>query len=172
MQIKKTYRIKKILNENCLIQLMTVLNDNYRLILLGFIKRKIIGVANEALLKYNGVNTCAAVKEILVRDLGEMETTHRLLDKIRSIRCTGTIEEFYNKIMKLLTKLGNKLELTGEGTPEITLSNNRIALEAFQNGLPEPARTFVVLREPENLIEAFNILKQEGYLIHKFKTII
>ena len=63
--------------------------------------------------------------------------------------------------MKLLTRLSNKLELNEEGTPEISLSNNRIPLESFQNGLPEPARTFVVLGEAGNLIEAFNILKQE-----------
>ena len=37
-----------------LIPLMAVLNHNYRLILLGFIKRKILGIANETLLKYKG----------------------------------------------------------------------------------------------------------------------
>ncbi|XP_054734577.1 uncharacterized protein LOC129242041 [Anastrepha obliqua] len=142
----------------------------FKILLMGNIKDKIIGNARRSILINGNVDTWLEIKKILVDNHGEQKSVDELIDKIRSCRCDSTIENFYNNLNALLCRLNNALYFSYNNSLEINCeSNGRIALNSFKYGLPEPVRSIIVSRNPKNLKDAYDIIKSNGYLKYNNK---
>ncbi|XP_055846908.1 putative uncharacterized protein DDB_G0286901 [Episyrphus balteatus] len=116
---------------------------NTQTLLLGYIKDKIVGKAKLELQKHE---KCSSAK---------------IIDQLRTARVQSNIEDFYQKINHLLSRLNNSYLLDGNQSDEgIITSNKRIALEAFKNNLPEPTKSIVLSRNPKTLYEAYKVITE------------
>lgn len=138
---------------------------DFKALLMGNIKDKIIGNARRSLLINGNADTWPFIKQILIDNHGERFSVDELIDNIRSCRCDSTIENFYNQLNTLLCRLNNALYFCANRFPEVNSeSNARIALNSFKHGLPEPVKSIIVSRNPKSLKEAYDIIKTNGYL--------
>lgn len=98
---------------------------------------------------------------MLINNFGEICSADTLLDKIRTERVKTTIEDYYSSISNLLSRINNSYLLeNAQNDQQVIASNNRIALDAFKNNLPEPAKTIVLSRNPQSLNEAYKIIRE------------
>lgn len=131
--------------------------ENNRRILFGYIKNKCTGVTREALHRHGTITNWQELKEVLLNNFGEKETSIELMDKLKTWRMDSTIEKYHYGINKLRNKLHNRRLTHGEegfSTEEI----NRISLQVFRDHLPEPTKTMIFARNPGTLEAAFKII--------------
>jgi len=147
-----------------LIPIMQTLDVDSKLILLGLVKDKIIGDARKLLLTGNDPGTWPELKTILIRNHGEKTPCETLIDLIRTTKCDSTVGNFFTKINNLLCRLNNSYFLNGQNTEEQIQSNQRIALHAFKQGLPEPVKSIVLCRNVTTIQKAMEVIQESGYL--------
>ncbi|XP_067634867.1 probable ATP-dependent RNA helicase ddx42 [Eurosta solidaginis] len=139
--------------------------DEYKILLIGQIKDKIIGSARRSILINGNPDTWPEIRKVLIDNHGEKNSVDELIDKIRVCRCDSTIEAFYNLLNTLLCRLNNASQFSGNSSLSINSeSNARIALNSFKFGLPEPVKSIIVSRDPKTLKDAYDIIKSNGYL--------
>lgn len=139
--------------------------ENNRNILFGYIKNKCIGKTREAIHRYGVVGTWEVLKEILVTNFGEKETTRELMDKLKTWRLDSTIEKYHYSINNIRNRLHNR-RLTNSEEGFSADEINRISLEVFKDNLPEPTKTIIFARNPQTLEAAFKIIleaRQQNY---------
>lgn len=132
-------------------------DENNRIILLGYLKSKCTGATKEALHRHGTISNWQELKEVLLNNFGERETSRELMDKLKTWRLNSTIEKYHYDINKLRNKLHNRRLTHGEegfSTEEI----NRISLQVFRDHLPEPTKTMIFARNPNTLEAAFKII--------------
>lgn len=138
---------------------------DFKILLMGNIKDKIVGNARRSLLINGNADNWPLIKKVLIDNHGEKNSVDELIDKIRSCRCNSSIEFFYNKLNTLLCRLNNALYFSTNNITEINYESNcRIALNSFKYGLPEPVKSIIISRNPANLKDAYDIIKSNGYL--------
>lgn len=147
-----------------LIPIFDPLENDYKIVILGLIKDKVIGNARRSLLTNRNANTWNELRTILITNHGENSSTDSLIDKIRTCRCDGTIDNFYQNLNNLLCRLNNAFLLQGENNANEIVSNQRIALNSFKYGLPEPVKSIIISRNPQTLKAAHEIIQENGYL--------
>ena len=108
--------------------ILTTFDSNSLTILSGFVKDKIVGRARVELQKHGRVNDWNLIKLILTRAFGEKVSVNHLLDQIRSARIKTNIEDYYNHINNLLSRINNSLLLQNQNDPTLIQSNKRIHL--------------------------------------------
>lgn len=130
-------------------------------LLSGYIKDKIVGRARCELQKHGRICTWSQIRGILKNSFGEKSSVNELIDSIRTARVTTTIEDYYLVINSFLSRINNKLLLENhQNGQEMIESNNRIALDAFKNNLPEPTKFIILNRNPSSLNEAYKIITE------------
>lgn len=131
--------------------------ENNRNILFGYLKNKCTGATKEALHRHGTISNWQELKEVLLNNFGEKQTSRELMDKLKTWRLNSTIEKYHYDINKLRNKLHNRRLTHGEegfSTEEI----NRISLQVFRDHLPEPTKTMIFARNPNTLEAAFKII--------------
>lgn len=139
-------------------------------ILLGYIKNKCVGATREALHRQGTISNWQELKEVLLNNFGEKETSRELMDKLKTWRMDSTIEKYHYAINKLRNKLHNR-RLTHGDEGFTTDEINRISLQVFKDHLPEPTKTMIFARNPGTLEAAFKIIleaRHQGYTSYGF----
>ncbi|XP_055854701.1 uncharacterized protein DDB_G0292186-like [Episyrphus balteatus] len=134
--------------------------ESAKVILMGYVKDKIVGRAKSEIQKHGRLNTWSEMKNVLKNNFGERLSIDKLIDSIRTARVQTTIEDYYNKINNFLCRINNTYLLGNnqDGINEMIESNNRIAFQAFKNNLPEPTKSIILSRNPSSLTAAFKII--------------
>lgn len=134
--------------------------DSAKNLLLGYIKDKVVGKAKCQLQRHGRQNNWSEIKTILKNNFGERLSVEKLLDSIRTTRVSTNIEDYYHRINNLLSRINGVyfLENNNSDISAIIESNNRIALQAFKNNLPEPTKSIILSRNPKSLTDAFKII--------------
>ncbi|XP_055915330.1 GATA zinc finger domain-containing protein 14-like [Eupeodes corollae] len=162
-------------NNKCLIEfldrvdsisfMVNSFEDAARAVLTGYIKDKVTGKARGQLQKHGRLTTWSEIRDVLKNDFGERLSVEKLIDSIRTARVVTNIEDYFNKINNLLSRINNAYLLNNNGNDisHMIESNNRIALEAFKNNLPEPTKTIILSRNPNSLRNAFKIILEVNH---------
>lgn len=156
-------------NTNCLVDfidrvdslahILSTFDQNTIVLLSGYIKDKIVGKAKIELQKHGRQNTWDEVKTVLKHAFSEKLSTELLIDQIRTLRVKTNIKDYYETITQLLSRINNVYLLdNNQLDKDIIDSNNRIALNAFKNNLPEPTKSIILSRNPKSLNEAYIII--------------
>ncbi|XP_055910420.1 GATA zinc finger domain-containing protein 15-like [Eupeodes corollae] len=129
-------------------------------LLLGYIRDRIVGKAKLELQKHGRLADWAQIRDILKTNFAEKLSANKLLDQIRTARVQTNIEDFYQKINTLLSRLNNSYLLNEDNNEVIITSNKRIALEAFKDNLPEPTKSIILSRNPQTLFDAYKVVTE------------
>ncbi|XP_055909559.1 probable serine/threonine-protein kinase clkA [Eupeodes corollae] len=147
---------------DCIIHTVESFEESAKVILVGYVKDKITGKARCQLQRHGRLTTWAEIKEVLKNNFGERMSIEKLIDSIRTARVSTTIEDYYNKINILLSRIYS-VYLLANNANEMTQtieSNQRIALQAFKYNLPEPTKSIILSRNPNSLRDAFKIIQE------------
>ncbi|CAD7002137.1 unnamed protein product [Ceratitis capitata] len=79
------------------------------------------------------------------------------MDELKTTRLDSTIENYHFRINKIRNKLHNRI-LAHNDLSFSAEEVNRIALQAFKEHLPEPTKTMIIARNPDNLDKAYKII--------------
>ena len=142
------------------------LEEGNRKIIFAYVRNKCIGKTRDALHREGVIDDWNLLKETLKLNFGEIETCNELMDKLKTITLDGTIENYYNQIQKLVSRINNRMLTHNEdfySHEEI----KRIALKTFKNHLPEPTKTLIFARDPNTLDDAYKIIIEAR---HQFYT--
>ncbi|XP_055918445.1 GATA zinc finger domain-containing protein 4-like [Eupeodes corollae] len=164
-------------NTNCLVEfldrvdsiapILTTFDETTVRMLSGYIRDKIVGKARIELQKHGRIDDWSQLKEILKISFGERLSANKLLDQIRTTRVKTTIDDYYNSLNLLLSRINNlHLINNNRNDQSVISSNNRIALDAFKNNLPEPTKSIILSRNPNTLIEAYKIIREINHQSH------
>lgn len=144
-------------NIDSLIPTIAEFQESHKKILFNYIRNKCTGQIRQSILREGEVNSWETLKEILRRNYGEKKSSVELMDELKTLKLNGTIENFFYKITKLMTRINNR-NLTHEETLYTPEEIKRIGLNAFRNHLPEPTKTMIFARNPSSLQDAFKII--------------
>lgn len=130
------------------------------------IKSKLKGQAREIIEINCQAQSWSDIKTILLNNFGDKSSLEELFDKLKGTTFKTNCVEFYNEIKQRLRSLNNKtITVVGAGPAanECARNNMRTALNIFKEKMPEPMKTILTCRNPENLENAMDILFQSGY---------
>ncbi|ALC43979.1 Grp [Drosophila busckii] len=114
------------------------------------------------------------VREQLLHNFAERESSYALIHKIRSAVLDSNIELYYQKMAKLKQRLLNR-KLTHNDTLYSLEDIERITLQVFRDHLPEPTHSMILRRNPKSMEEAYRYIvevqqqfyTQSGPLAHE-----
>ncbi|XP_034110945.1 uncharacterized protein LOC132792194 [Drosophila nasuta] len=150
-------------------------DDYYKAQLVGHIKNKCTDRAREAVFTRqlsapagnghvagNGTALLKAeswhkLKEQLLHNFAERESSYALIHKIRSAVLDSNIELYYQKMAKLKQRLLNR-KLTHNDTLYALEDIERITLQVFRDHLPEPTHSMILRRNPKSMEEAYRYI--------------
>ncbi|EDV95773.1 GH15891 [Drosophila grimshawi] len=112
------------------------------------------GNGNGALLK---AETWHKLREQLLHNFAERESSYSLIHKIRSAVLDSNIELYYQKMAKLKQRLLNR-KLTHNDTLYALEDIERITLQVFRDHLPEPTHSMILRRNPKSMEEAYRYI--------------
>lgn len=146
-----------------LVPILTSLDSNSTTILSGFINDKIVGKARIEIQKHGRLNDWCQIKEVLKTNFAEKKSINTLIDQIRTARIRTNVEEYYNYLNNLISKINVSLMLENNNDASLIESNKRIAFDSFKHNLPEPTKSIVLSRNPSSLNEAYKIIVELGH---------
>ncbi|XP_033157962.1 uncharacterized protein LOC117139618 [Drosophila mauritiana] len=149
-------------------------DDYYKSQLIGHIKNKCTDRAREAVFTRQmsapvGNGNCAGnghllkaeswlkLKDQLLYNYAERESSYSLIHKIRSAVLDSNIELYYQKMAKLKHRLINR-KLTHNDTLYSLEDIERITLQVFRDHLPEPTHSMILRRNPKSMEEAYRYI--------------
>ncbi|XP_017127310.1 uncharacterized protein LOC108146030 [Drosophila elegans] len=151
-------------------------DDYYKAQLIGHIKNKCTDRAREAVFTRqmsapvgNGNGNGAGnghllkaeswlkLKDQLLYNYAERESSYSLIHKIRSAVVDSNIELYYQKMAKLKHRLINR-KLTHNDTLYGLEDIERITLQVFRDHLPEPTHSMILRRNPKSMEEAYRYI--------------
>lgn len=150
-------------------------DDYYKAQLVGHIKNKCTDRARDAVFTRqlsapagnghvagNGTALLKAeswhkLKEQLLHNFAERESSYALIHKIRSAVLDSNIELYYQKMAKLKQRLLNR-KLTHNDTLYALEDIERITLQVFRDHLPEPTHSMILRRNPKSMEEAYRYI--------------
>ncbi|XP_016977486.1 uncharacterized protein LOC108043330 [Drosophila rhopaloa] len=112
------------------------------------------GSANGHLLK---AESWLKLKDQLLYNYAERESSYSLIHKIRSAVVDSNIELYYQKMAKLKHRLINR-KLTHNDTLYGLEDIERITLQVFRDHLPEPTHSMILRRNPKSMEEAYRYI--------------
>ncbi|XP_001352576.2 uncharacterized protein Gagr isoform X1 [Drosophila pseudoobscura] len=112
------------------------------------------GHANGHLLK---AESWLKLKDQLLYNYAERESSYSLIHKIRSAVLDSNIELYYQKMAKLKHRLINR-KLTHNDTLYALEDIERITLQVFRDHLPEPTHSMILRRNPKSMEEAYRYI--------------
>lgn len=130
------------------------------------IKSKLKGKARQTIEINCHATSWVQIKNVLQNNFGDRRTCDELFDELRATIFRTNTLEFYSEIKDRLHRLNNKMVVIlgeTEAARQSTTNNMRTALNVFKNKIPEPMKTILFCRNPEDLEEAMDILFQAGY---------
>ncbi|XP_017017757.1 uncharacterized protein Gagr [Drosophila kikkawai] len=149
-------------------------DDYYKAQLIGHIKNKCTDRAREAVFTRqmsapvgngNGAGnghllkaeSWLKLKDQLLYNYAERESSYSLIHKIRSAVLDSNIELYYQKMAKLKHRLINR-KLTHNDTLYALEDIERITLQVFRDHLPEPTHSMILRRNPKSMEEAYRYI--------------
>ncbi|XP_017043479.1 uncharacterized protein LOC108089626 [Drosophila ficusphila] len=149
-------------------------DDYYKAQLIGHIKNKCTDRAREAVFtrqmsapvgNANGTGnghllkaeSWLKLKDQLLYNYAERESSYSLIHKIRSAVLDSNIELYYQKMAKLKHRLINR-KLTHNDTLYSLEDIERITLQVFRDHLPEPTHSMILRRNPKSMEEAYRYI--------------
>eukprot|EP00099_Drosophila_melanogaster_P012756 NP_001287081.1 Gag-related, isoform B [Drosophila melanogaster] len=151
-------------------------DDYYKFQLIGHIKNKCTDRAREAVFTRqmsapvgngngngggNGhllkAESWLKLKDQLLYNYAERESSYSLIHKIRSAVLDSNIELYYQKMAKLKHRLINR-KLTHNDTLYSLEDIERITLQVFRDHLPEPTHSMILRRNPKSMEEAYRYI--------------
>ncbi|XP_068148835.1 uncharacterized protein Gagr [Drosophila tropicalis] len=97
------------------------------------------------------------IKDQLLHNYAERESSYALIHKLRSAVLDSNIELYYQKISKLKHRLINR-KLTHNDTLYSLEDIERITLQVFRDHLPEPTHSMILRRNPKSMEEAYRYI--------------
>lgn len=135
------------------------------------IRHKIIGKANIALINNNNPTNWEEIKTILMTNFCITESIESIVNKIKIAEFRNTIDNFYEYMIKLLTNLNLKANVTEEHGTWYTCDNNqKMVLKIFINKLPSEPKLILNARNPSTLLQAKEILVETEYFYKNFNV--
>lgn len=131
--------------------------NGFKQILFSFIKNKCTGKARLAIQNSDNIGSWIILRELLKKNFGEKQSVVELMDQLKQLQLNGSIENFYHKIKKIIHRI-NISRLSHDDCTYTIPEINRAALKTFKNHLPEPTRTLIIARNPQELDAAFDIV--------------
>lgn len=146
--------------------------DTQQLVLFDLkIRHKIVGNANIALINNNNPTRWEEIKYILKTNFCISESIESIVNRIKTAEFRNTIESFYEYIIKLLTNLNLKANVTEELGSWYTCDNNqKMVLKIFINKLPSEPKLILNARNPSTLLQAKEILVETEYFYKNFNV--
>lgn len=142
-------------------------NEVSQLVFLDVIKSKLIGKAREVMDINYHVNSWPEIKTLLNHNFGDKKSSDQLFDELRSIPFRTNSQDMYNEIKGILRRLNvkttNESNTNDENLKSLLKANINSALEIFKRKLPEPMKSILYCRAPEDLEAAINIIHESGY---------
>ncbi|XP_070070620.1 uncharacterized protein Gagr [Drosophila takahashii] len=148
-------------------------DEYYKAQLIGHIKNKCTDRAREAVFTRQmsapvGANgngnghllkaeSWLKLKDQLLYNYAERESSYSLIHKIRSAVLDSNIELYYQKMAKLKHRLINR-KLTHNDTLYGLEDIERITLQVFRDHLPEPTHSMILRRNPKSMEEAYRYI--------------
>ncbi|XP_030372813.1 uncharacterized protein LOC115622867 [Scaptodrosophila lebanonensis] len=145
-------------------------NDDYKSQLIGHIKNKCTDRAREAVFTRqlsapaasNGgiapkAESWHKVKEQLLHNYAERESSYTLIHRLRSSVLDSNIELYYQKLAKLKQRLLNR-KMTHNDTLYSVEDIERISLQVFRDHLPEPTYSMILRRNPKTMEIAYQYI--------------
>lgn len=138
-----------------------------QLIFSDLIRSKLKGRAREITEINYHARSWTEMKTLLNNNFGDRKSSEQLFDDLRSITFRTNSQDFYNEIKTALRRLNlktiNECNSIGKD-PKRTLKDNiRSALNLFKNKIPEPMKSILYCRAPEDLETAISILHDSGH---------
>lgn len=130
------------------------------------IKSKLKGKARQAIEINCHAISWTDIKNMLQNNFGDRRSCEELFDKLKSVTFRTNTLDFYNDVKDKLHRLNNKLVVIlgeGEATRQSAINNKHTALNIFKSKIPEPMKSILFCRNPEDLEQAMDILFQAGY---------
>ena len=122
------------------------------------IRNKIVGNANEVLDTYGTTLNWPEIKSNLTSHYSDKRNEMSLIGDLHKLFQKDTIENFYCKIIELLSNLNNQVNMH-ETNPAVKASKitlyHDLCLNSFVANLKEPLGSVIRARAPNNLKQAF-----------------
>lgn len=134
------------------------------------IRHKIVGKANIALINNNNPMKWEEIKSVLQTNFTITESIESIINKIKTADIRNTIDNFYEYIMSLLTKLNLKANVNNDETWYTCENNEKMVLRIFINKLPGEPKLILNARNPSSLLAAKEILVETDYFYRNFNS--
>lgn len=141
-------------------------DETTQLLFSDIIKSKFKGKARQTIEINCHATSWTDIKSILQNNFGDRRSCEELFDELRGVTFKTTTLDFYNDIKSKLHRLNNKLiVILGESgaARQSALNNMHTALNIFKSKIPEPMKSILFCRNPDDLEQAMDILFQAGY---------
>lgn len=132
------------------------------------IRHKIVGKANVALINNNNPTQWGDIKHVLKTNFTITDSIESLVNKIKTAELRTTIDNFFEYIMTLLTKLNLKANMSGNEMWYTCTNNEQMVLKIFINKLPSEPKLILHARNPNSLLQAKEILVETEYFYKNF----
>lgn len=126
------------------------------------IRNKIVGAANISLINSNNPTRWEEVKVVLRINFIISDSVENLINKIKTAEFRTTVNQFYEYMESLKTKLNLKTSIDNEQWFSCT-NNERMVLKIFINKLPNEPKLILKSRNPYSLLNAKEILIDTDY---------
>lgn len=144
-------------------------DDVSQRIFLDIIKSKLIGNAKDVAEINNNLTSWTELKEALTNNFGDRLSSEQLYDLMRSLKFKNTAKQFFDEIITVLKRLNMKTRIDNQNDQNydaLIVANKRTALNVFKNKLPEPMKSIIICRNPDNIENAMKILHGCNYAFY------
>lgn len=161
--------------EEILVLLPQIDGTPYANVILRAVRNKIVGDANEVLNMYGTPTNWDTIKANLILHYADKRNETSLIRDLHGLRqTTETIEQFYAKVIELLSTIVNHVQIH-EKLPSVVTAKKSLftdmCLNTFLIGLKEPLGSTIRAMKPKTLTEAFNYCVQEQNMFYmKYST--
>lgn len=143
---------------------LNTLSEAEKATILCNIKSKLEGRAFDTVLAQTGnVTNWPDIKQCLIQNFGEHTPINVLEERLRAVRFTSNVKNLYEECIKNQSRIMNAYLLQGTLTDANTARINTLALQTFRTNLPEPVKSIIYVRNPEDIRSAFQIIQAADY---------
>lgn len=132
------------------------------------IRHKIVGKANISLINNNNPTDWNNIKAVLKSNFCITESIESIVNKIKTSEMRTTIEEFYEYLKTLLTRLNLRAAIEENNQWYTCTNNEKMVLRIFISKLPNEAKLIQNARNPNILMKAKEILVETEYFYRYF----
>lgn len=147
---------------------LNTLSEAEKAIILCNIKSKLEGKAFDTVLAQTGNATnWTDIKKCLIQNFGEHTSINVLEERLRAVKFTSNVKNLFEECIKIQSRILNAYLLQGTLTQENTIRIKTLVLQTFRTNLPEPVKSIIYARNPEDIRSAFQIIQSADFTYFK-----